>query len=203
MNIIDRFRKLFESRAVSEEEKDIFTRAKTTSDLIRGFEEAMAPNSLELKERERQIDQIEATIGDLGQRLIAADATPTQKDRLNRQLDRLENDRRNVDRRLAILHYNIVRLQMLIGRIMEIEARQLAGVTEDDIDAILERADEELQRYARLESAAERGDVEAEDRFRLEEKARHAERERRLREQAKREPDVEAGARVARRTDHE
>lgn len=153
MALLDKLKRLVGRHDVPPETQSLFEKAGSADEVLYKLDTHLTRNQVEFKKLEKQISRLE----DLEQSEISkiknGEVTGRQKDnalmtirRLRQQLDSCLARQRIFDKNM-ILHIN------LINRIRDVQAMQLSGVDEDEIDSIIYEFDENWDRYTTTLSA--------------------------------------------------
>lgn len=154
MKLIDRIRKLFQRNGVSEEAQRIFDASKTTEDVISGLETLIGRNRIEYEQRYDELGAVSALI-EKGRLALKSGATNgTDEDRLMDSLELHQEHLGSLKRSVTQLKTSLRLHYLLVGQLREAQAASLRGVSENDIDGILEQASDALAVHARDMAAA-------------------------------------------------
>ena len=180
MTLFERLAGLFRQGTIPEDARRIYQSSKTTEELVAGREQVLGRNRIEYDTRSEERLAISRVVTAERATLAGGRLDPAEEDRLMDSLDLRLAHLAPVKKSVAFLKTNMLVLYRLIGRIREQQARELRGISEDDIDGILEGVADELASYTRdMAAAAEADDLEPVPDEAAEEAAR-AERRRRL-----------------------
>ena len=153
--LFDKIKMLFSRPEIPDETKGILSGATTTREILEGIDELLTRNELEFNEVNREIGKLEdieveemdkVRSGNLPQR--AKQNTLLYIKRIRKQMDNLQN-------RLNIFDKNINLHQNLIAKIQDMEAMQLRGVEESEIDEILLEFEGNFEKYTNTMLAGE------------------------------------------------
>lgn len=158
MKLMDRLKALFLRSDIPAETRDAFARASTPAELVRILEDLSGRNGIELKRAEQDLFAVSEALGTEEARIRQGGLAQVVKTSVLRTIERLRKQRDNLDARASIFNGNINLHLNLIARIQEMEAMELRGVKEDDIDEILTDVQEELQEYRRDIQAGREGE---------------------------------------------
>lgn len=179
MALMDRLRQMFAGAALPAETRSVFARSSSPRDLLRGLEELRLRNEMEMHELEEELGAVEKAQVLEEDRVRKGDLTPTVKTATLRKVERLRKQVATLDARLAIYNENINLHLDLISRVQKVDAMEMRGVGEDQIDDLMEQVNDSVKLYARTQLAGrEAGDAPAVNR--QAEAERHAALEREL-----------------------
>lgn len=147
MTIMDKLKGLFHRRGMGDEARGVFDRAKSTRELLAGLDDLLTRNEVELKALQKQIAHLEdlenESIGRIREGLPEGRRKRNalvELQRLRKQLENLDSRQRIYDRNMS-LHLN------LIGKIQDMEAMELSGVKEGEIDRIVMDFEEQFEKW--------------------------------------------------------
>jgi hypothetical protein len=160
VTLLEKLKALFTRAEVPDDAKALFASAKTTRDLLRGLDDLVTRNELELEDVNREIAKIEGLERIDLEKIRAGLVDGRSKQQALRKIARYRKQMDNYESRTRIFNRNIDLLQQLIAKIQEIEAMKLRGVDEHRIDQILMEHGEELEKYTDTMAAADLANVE-------------------------------------------
>lgn len=149
MTLVDRLRTLFQAQGLSEEDRRIYSESKSARELIRDLERLLGTNRIEYEQRYEELQAVLQVIEEQRARLRTGHLLGIEADRLMDDLELRLPQQTFLVSRVKLLKTNMLVQHRLIGKIQEQETMALRGVSEDDADAILERARDELASYSR------------------------------------------------------
>jgi hypothetical protein len=157
MSLMEKLRNLFQGPGVPEETRQIYTDAKDPRELVQGLEQIRGRNEIDLRDSEQELIGLDKAIALEEASIRRGGLTRTEEDIALRRIDRLGKQRANLERQTSIYNQNVNLHLDLIARIQEMEAMRSRQVTESDIDGVVERVEDSLQEYKRVNIAAEAG----------------------------------------------
>lgn len=155
MSLMDRLRSLFTKRAVPDDTRALFQNAKTTRELLKGLDDLLTRNELEHDVVNREITALEEREQAEIRRVQGGELPPRQKRNALLAIKRLRKQMDNLANRLAIYDKNMNLHINLIGKIQDMEAMQLKGVEEQQIDGIMEDFEENFESWMNSVTAGE------------------------------------------------
>lgn len=147
MSMFDKIKGLFAKRTLPEETKALFAKASSASELLTGLDDLLTRNEMEVREIDRELDKLERLEKDELSAVRGGDIGERQKRNTLLRIQRLRKQMDVYERRQRIYHNNINLHMQLMGRIQEMEAMELRGVDENEIDTVAERFDDSLERF--------------------------------------------------------
>lgn len=151
----ERLRKIFGKSPVPREARDLVSGARSTGEILKGLDELITRNEVELEGLHREVEGLEKLetreveairAGTLGAR--------SQRNSL-RKVQRLRKQMDNVEDRVRIHDSNIHLLIQLVGKIQAIESMEMRGVSEEEIDTILVDFESQLDEYSNSVQASD------------------------------------------------
>lgn len=166
MTAMDKLKSLFQRADIPPETREVFAQAGNARELMKGLQGLLGKNEPELRENEEQLIAIEKALIREEDRLRRGGLTPTEETTLLRRIQRLAMQRGRLENLVSIYNQNITLLLNLLAGVQEMDAMRLRGVTEDEIDRLVQEMEDNLEVYNRVSLAAEGGPapVQAADR---------------------------------------
>ncbi len=158
MKLMDRLKALFQRPDIPAETRDAFARASTPAELVRILDDLSGRNGIELKRAEQELFAVSKALEAEEGRIREGGLPQAVRTSVLRTIERLRKQRDNFDARTGIFNGNINLHLNLIARIQEMEAMELRGVTEEEIDGILDDVQDELHEYRRDIQAGREGE---------------------------------------------
>jgi hypothetical protein len=158
MSIMEKLKNLFQRADLPDETRQLYQNAANPRDLIKGLETLRGRNEIDLRDNEEQLISLEKAI------LLEEDAirkgglTTTQETIVLRRIERLQKQRANLDKQVSIYNENVNLHLNLIAKIQEMDAMRSRGVSEDEIDNLVNDVEENVEAYKRVSIAAESSD---------------------------------------------
>lgn len=146
--VMDRLRRLFARKEIPVEARDILARASTPEQMLRGLDELITRNEVEVGRIHREIEALEAVEGQEKDRIRAGELPDRSRNNALRKIQRLRKQMDNFEERLRIYNRNINLQIDLAGKVQALEAMELRGVDEERIDSILLEYEEQLAVYS-------------------------------------------------------
>ncbi len=175
MSVMEKLRALFQRADLPEETRQLYSKTDNSKDLIKGLDTLRSRNEIDLRENEEQLLGIEKAIASEEQSIRKGGLTSAEETIILRRIERLHKQRTNIERQTLIYNENVNLHLNLIAKIQELEAMRLRGVSEEEIDNLVDEVETNIQDYKRVSIAAESGTSispaidESADRRRLEE----------------------------------
>lgn len=155
MSVYDRLKKLFELPQLSDEDRRVYSEAKTPAELVRGLEELCGRNRLEYDDRYDELAAITRLVASQREQLRAGGLDAIGQDRvmddIELQVPKIAFLKNRVNTLKANMHVQL----NLIGKIQEMETMRQRGFNEAEVDAIMEQVESEIEEYARDLKAGE------------------------------------------------
>ena len=146
--VMDRIRRLLGRKEVPVEARDILASAETPQEMLRGLDELITRNELEIDRIHQEIEALETVEGQEKERIRSGDLAERSRNNTLRRIGRLRKQMDNLEERLRIYNRNINLQHHLVGKVQALEAMELRGVDEEKIDSILLEYEEELSHYS-------------------------------------------------------
>lgn len=146
--VMDRIRRLLGRKEVPVEARDILAAANTPQEMLRGLDELITRNELEIDRIHQEIQALESVEGQEKERIRSGDLAERSRNNTLRRIGRLRKQMDNLEERLRIYNRNINLQHHLVGKVQALEAMELRGVDEEKIDSILLEYEEELSHYS-------------------------------------------------------
>jgi len=145
--LMDKIKKLFGNREVPREARDLLLDAKTPKELLRGLDELITCNEMEVNGVNRELEALEELEGREIERVRSGGLPERSKNNVLRRVQRLRKQMDNLEERQRIYNRNINLQIHLVGRTQALDAMEMRGVDDDAIDEILCNYEEELLCY--------------------------------------------------------
>ncbi len=145
--LIEKLKRLFGRKEIPREAQDLLRDATTPRQLLHGLDELIARNEVEVQGLNRDMESLEGTDQKESERIRSGELRERTKNNVLRRIQRLRQQMDNLEERQRIYNRNINLLIRLVGRIQALEAMELRGVDEDQIDTILSDYEEEFAAY--------------------------------------------------------
>jgi len=146
--VMERLRRLFARKEIPVEARDILARASTPEQMLRGLDELITRNEVEVGRIHREIEALEAVEGQEKERIRSGELPERSRNNALRKIQRLRKQMDNFEERLRIYNRNISLQIDLAGKVQSLEAMELRGVDEERIDSILLEYEEQLAVYS-------------------------------------------------------
>jgi len=157
MSVMEKLRALFQRADLPEETRQIYSKTDNSKDLIKGLDTLRSRNEIDLRENEEQLLGIEKAIASEEQSVRKGGLTSAEETIILRRIERLHKQRANIERQTLIYNENVNLHLNLIAKIQELEAMRLRGVSEEEIDNLVDEVETNIQDYKRVSIAAESG----------------------------------------------
>ncbi|MFN0056879.1 MAG: hypothetical protein ACKVX7_00350 [Planctomycetota bacterium] len=145
--LMERIKKLFGRREIPREARDLLRDAKTPRELLRGLDELITRNEMEVNGVNREIEALEEVERREVERVRQGALPERSKNNALRSVQRIRKQMDNLEERQKIYNRNINLQISLVGRIQSLDAMEMRGVDESAIDQILAGYEEELSSY--------------------------------------------------------
>ncbi len=145
--IMEKIRHLFGRKEVPKDARDLLTDAKSPRELLRGLDELITRNEMEVNAINREIEALEEVELKEVDRVREGTLPERSKNNVLRRIQRLRKQMDNLEERQRIYNRNINLQIHLVGRIQALEAMEMRGIDETAIDSILHTYEEELCSY--------------------------------------------------------
>ena len=145
--LFDKLKALLSRHPVSEETLNIVTKAKSTRELLHGLDALHTRNEMEFNEVTREIENLEGIETGEMERVRGGTLSDRRKKNALLKIRRLRKQMENLDNRLKIYDHNMSLHLNLIGKVQEMEAMSMRGISETEIDKILIDFEEKLEGY--------------------------------------------------------
>lgn len=155
MSIMEKLKNLFQRSDLPDETRQLYQNAANPRDLVKGLESLRGRNEIDLRENEEQLMALEKAIMVEEDSIRRGNLTPTQETIILRRIERLQKQRTNLDKQVSIYNENVNLHLNLIAKIQEMEAMRSRGVSEDEIDSLVNDVEENVEAYKRVSIAAE------------------------------------------------
>ena len=147
MVLMDKLTRLFSRKEIPNEARDILAKASTPKELLKGLDELITRNELEVNNINEEIEALESIESTEKAKVRSGSLPDRSKNNVLRKIQRLRKQMDNLEERQQIYNRNINLQIHLVGRIQALDAMELRGVDEDRIDDILSDYEDELSRY--------------------------------------------------------
>lgn len=162
MSIFDKLGKMFRDTPLPEETKDIFLNTSDTKELLGGLDKLITRNELRLKQLNKELENLEGMEQAEVEKVREGKVSGRAKKNALRSVKRMRRQLDNLEQRIEIYDSNISLHLNLIGKIQQMEAMNLAGVAEEQIDDIILDFETHFEEYTETVSAAESAAAERE-----------------------------------------
>lgn len=155
MSLFSKLKKLFVGGRMPDEARDAFDKSDNTRELLSNLDNLITRNEVEIKGLEKEllslgkIEEIEAN------KIREGSLNEAAKRISLMNIKRTRKQRQNVEDRFVIFDKNITLLLNLVGKIQQMEAMQLRGVSSEEIDEIILDFETNFEQYTEAVSAAE------------------------------------------------
>ncbi len=157
MSVMEKLKTLFQREDLPDETRQLYLNAANPRDLIKGLETLRGRNEIELRENEEELIGLEKGIILEENSVRKGGLTPTEETIILRRIERLEKQRANLEKQVAIYNENVNLHLNLIAKIQEMEAMRSRGVGEEEIDRLVDEVEDHVEEYKRVSIAAEGG----------------------------------------------
>lgn len=152
--ILEKLKQIFGRTSLPEETRNVFSSARSVKQLLTSLDEILRQNNLERAKVIREIDDLEKAVA-LEEKKIAEGTLSGRAERnVLSRIKQLNMRLSNLDRRVRIFDRNIELHNNLIARIQDVQAMQLTGVDEKQIENIILEWDERFDEFMREGEAA-------------------------------------------------
>jgi hypothetical protein len=156
MSLFSKLGKLFGTNKMPDEAKSAFTSAKDTRELMKNLDGLITRNQVEIKTIEKEMLKLGTMEEEEAEKVRAGKLPDVVKRIVLRTIKRLRKQIQNVEDRLSIFDKNINLHLNLIGKIQQMEAMQLRGVSENEIDDVIMDFEANFEAYtAAIEAGAD------------------------------------------------
>ncbi len=146
--VMDRFRRLLGRKEIPVEARDLLAAATNPQEMLRGLDELITRNEVEVDRIHKEIEALEVVEGHEKDRVRDGELAERSRNNTLRRIGRLRKQMDNLEERLRIFNRNINLQHHLVGKVQALEAMELRGVDEERIDSILLEYEEELSHYS-------------------------------------------------------
>ena len=157
MSVMDKLKNLFQRADLPDETRQLYVNAANPRDLVKGLETLRGRNEIDLRENEEELIGLERAIILEENSIRKGGLTPTEETIILRRIERLEKQRGNLEKQVAIYNENVNLHLNLIAKIQEMEAMRSRGVGEEEIDRLVDEVEDHVEEYKRVSIAAEGG----------------------------------------------
>jgi len=154
-SVMDKLKDLFQRADVPDDAREIYLKAANPRELLKGLETQRGKNEIELREHEDQLIALEKSLRAEEDRIRNGGLSPVEESTVLRRIERFGKQLQNLERLAAIYNGNVNFHINLIAKIQEMEAMRARGVSEEQIDRLVEEAEENLETYRRESLAGE------------------------------------------------
>jgi hypothetical protein len=145
---MERLKKRLQRKEIPVAARDILARAEGPEQMLRGLDELITRNEVEVGRIHQEIQALETVEGSEKDRVRAGELPDRSRNNALRRIQRLRKQMDNLEERLRIYNRNINLQIHLAGKVQALEAMELRGVDEERIDSILLEYEEELTAYS-------------------------------------------------------
>ena len=146
--LFDRLKTLFKKTPVPKAARDLLENAESTGEILKGLDELITRNEVELEELHKEIEGLEELEKTEAERVRFGELGIRSKKNSLRKIQRLRKQMDNVEDRVRIHDANINLLIQLVGKIQSVESMEMRGVGEEQIDSILLEFESQLDDYS-------------------------------------------------------
>ena len=155
MSIFEKLGRLFKDTALPDETKDIFLNTADTKELLAGLDKLITRNELRLKQLNKELEKLENMEQGEVAKIREGKTSGRAKNNVLRSIKRQRAQLDNIEQRIEIYDRNISLHLNLIGKIQQMEAMNLAGVDEEQIDDIILDFETHFEEYTETVASAE------------------------------------------------
>ena len=145
--IMEKIRRLIGHKEIPRDARELLTDARSPRELLRGLDELITRNEMEVNAINREIEALEQVESREVTRVREGALAERSKNNVLRRIQRLRKQMDNLEERQRIYNRNINLQIHLVGRVQALEAMEMRGVDETAIDSILHTYEEELCSY--------------------------------------------------------
>lgn len=145
--LFDKLKALLSRHPVNEETLQVVAKARTTRELLHGLDALHTRNEMEFNEVTREIENLEQIEEGEMDRVRGGTLSDRRKKNALLKIRRLRKQMENLDNRLKIYDHNMSLHLNLIGKVQEMDAMSMRGISEQEIDKILIDFEEKLESY--------------------------------------------------------
>jgi hypothetical protein len=162
MSIFEKIGQLFKDTPLPDETKEVFVNTSDTKELLSGLDKLITRNELRLKQLNKELEKLENMEQEKVGKIKDSKVSGRAKNNVLRSIKRMRRQLDNIEQRIEIYDRNISLHLNLIGKIQQMEAMNLAGVDEEQIDDIILDFESHFEEYTETVSAAESASAERE-----------------------------------------
>jgi len=162
MSIFEKIGQLFKDTPLPDETKEVFVNTSDTKELLAGLDKLITRNELRLKQLNKELEKLEDMEQEKVQKVQEGKTSGRAKNNVLRSIKRMRRQLDNLEQRIEIYDRNISLHLNLIGKIQQMEAMNLAGVDEEQIDDIILDFESHFEEYTETVAAAESASGERE-----------------------------------------
>ena len=155
MSLIERIRSFLQASSESEHAKDLAEKAADTSELLRSLDTLLTKHGIEQSDVEEALAETEREVERLSNELNLPGITEREKNRLLSKLRLTVKKVENLEGRFEVYEKSMHMHLNLLGRVQKIEAMALTGVSDEEIEKIIENYEEKKEEYRDLTESAE------------------------------------------------
>jgi len=155
MSIFEKLGRLFKDSALPEETKEVFLNTSDTKELLGGLDKLITRNELRLKQLNKELENLEDMEQANVKKIQDGSTSGRAKNNVLRSIKRQRAQLDNLEQRIEIYDRNISVHLNLIGKIQQMEAMNLAGIDEEQIDDIILDFESHFEEYTETLAAAE------------------------------------------------
>ncbi|HXT69665.1 MAG TPA: hypothetical protein VN700_07915 [Vicinamibacterales bacterium] len=179
MKLLDRLKKIFQRASVPEDARRVYAESRSTEELVAGLERLFGTNRMEYDRLYTELAAVSKAIAAQKDKVRSGGLSAIEEDVTLDDIEIRQEHQARLRGRLSVLKGNLLLHQRLIGTVQDAQVREMRGISEEDVDAIVEAAQDAVASYERdmkAGEAAEASPVEDE----AAEAARRVERRRKL-----------------------
>lgn len=159
MSLFSKLKQVFGGGKVPDDMVEAFTSSENTKELLGNIDKLITRNQVEIKTQEKQLLKLGTMEEEDVDKVRAGTLSGVTRRMALRNIKRLRKQISNVEDRLNIYDKNINLHLNLIGKIQQMEAMQLRGVSEEEIDTVIMDFEANFEAYTAALEAGE--DIEA------------------------------------------
>ena len=107
MSVMDKLKNLFQRADLPDETRQLYLNAANPRDLVKGLETLRGRNEIDLRENEEELIGLEKAIILEENTIRKGGQTPTEETIILRRIERLEKQRGNLEKQVAIYNENV------------------------------------------------------------------------------------------------
>lgn len=155
MSIFEKLGRLFKDTPLPDETKEVFLNTADTKELLVGLDKLITRNEVRLKGLNKELEKLSEMEQAEVMRIHNNEVSGRTKNNALRSVRRIRRQLDNLEQRIEIYDRNISLHLNLIGKIQQMEAMNLAGVDEEQIDDIILDFESQFEEYTETVAASE------------------------------------------------